>query len=67
MTSQQKHNKVSPISKPTGIDPCLVLSERENRFAIWKSTILSSNLEIYNLNLQFGNLQSYLAIWKSTI
>lgn len=31
MTLQQKQNRVSPVTKPQGIDPVEVLNERENR------------------------------------
>ena len=33
LSMQQKQNRMTPLSKPAGLDPLLLLSERENRVA----------------------------------
>ena len=61
MSVQQKNNKISPINKPVGIDPCLLLSERENRYICL--TIASSNtLFTYLYSLSYTNTHTYIYI-----
>jgi len=31
-TAQQRNNRVAPVAKPQGLDPVILLGERENRF-----------------------------------
>lgn len=50
MAAQQKGNRITPVAKPTGIDPVELLAERENR--------ISQRIGVRILNLQ--RLPAYL-------
>ena len=34
MSMQQKASKIAPVAKPQGLDPIVILNERENRYVL---------------------------------